>query len=901
MSQFADLVAAARQLVEETASELPPEGHLFEAILLSQLDAIEGLNSDPAHFILELLQNSDDASFAEAGTSGSDPTLRFTSSPSGVLQLECNEDGIGRENFLGICRPLSTKRESGETTGEKGLGFKTVFRVADIVRIASREYTFRLEKNLRLGPLRPLWDASLDPRPDGGTFMEFVIAPQSREVVNKAVEEFEPANMLFLRKLRRVVITTRDGHETAYVRRVDAVNAETRHVTIFNNGKPEYCYKIWRDRVDGLDYRSKVRPEGDTALELAFPVNEAFEAARPWTASKDVYAYLPVKRCPFAFAVQADFVLSSSREDIHKDNMWNRKLWEAIPEKFVKAVESLNQSALRYTWPRYLDPTNGYDNKGPEDLFSNTKQKITHELQFRRVVETEQSGGGNMRGPGALYRLSDRYRLRGEPMIPSDKARAWYLSRHYPEECYPGLDALGVTPMDDSLFVMHLKAYVNGEDEDMPQEQQFVNQSVEWHARLAEIFLEDTNDESIRVSRKNQLQDVRLVPVETAVGSIEWQTPNGPLLLLLTDTDRPGSLPLGLKIRRIPAEVIQQSDDDGDTTRQQKDLRCEFFKLVGARTPSEPDVIRSVIKLIKEAHSPRKESSLSAFTPEQLVSHALYLYRNMDESQSMIDLYVATESGDPRPASATYFTRQSFAGKELNVPVLNHEYLEATSGEGDDGFKSWLEHKLGIARIPRLVGRRTDMACFDVTAEMRHIIGMCESGEHSAELLNLLREVWPGYRDRMNSLAADWEASLSRKWVRDELAPVRVPCGGRIYHRLDKAILPTQDMDRLAGVSLLPFIDLGALGGYRDDWTFLEELGVKTRVDVHTWLHSLAGMREAVERGGLPPAVDDVSLIYSRIQDACQDKEEVKGLVQYVPSLSCHSSLFGGRTQSLTQ
>jgi hypothetical protein len=260
-------------------------------------DSIRGLNADPNHFLLELLQNSDDANYPENGTS--EPTLKFTSW-SGFLQLECNEIGLRRQDFEGICHLQSTKRDSDETTGEKGLGFKTVFRVADIVRIASREYTFRLEKNRRLGPVCPLWEPSLQPRPNGGTLMQFEMSTKSKEAVENAVEEFDAANMLFLRTLRRIDISVRGGDGTTYLRREGVANDGTRHVMILENGEPRYCYKVWRDEVDGLGHRSELRSKGDTGLAFAFPVSEDFGSARAWTASKDVYAYLPVKKCTFA-------------------------------------------------------------------------------------------------------------------------------------------------------------------------------------------------------------------------------------------------------------------------------------------------------------------------------------------------------------------------------------------------------------------------------------------------------------------------------------------------------------------------------------------------------------------------------------------------------------------------
>ena len=99
--------------------------------------------SDLDHFLLELLQNADDNEYPE----GTTPRVVIDLS-KGELVLDNNESGFNADNLYAITyAAASTKirRKSAATyIGEKGIGFKSVFAVADHVEIHSGPYHFRL-------------------------------------------------------------------------------------------------------------------------------------------------------------------------------------------------------------------------------------------------------------------------------------------------------------------------------------------------------------------------------------------------------------------------------------------------------------------------------------------------------------------------------------------------------------------------------------------------------------------------------------------------------------------------------------------------------------------------------------------------------------------------------------
>ncbi len=90
-----------------------------------------------------------------------------------------------------------------------------------------------------------------------------------------------------------------------------------------------------------------------SSVVLAFPV-DANGVADPQPASQ-VFAFLPIRQFGFKFSIQADFILSSSREDIHTDRAWNKRLRNAISVAFKHSVEQFKKSdALAFSYLKFV-------------------------------------------------------------------------------------------------------------------------------------------------------------------------------------------------------------------------------------------------------------------------------------------------------------------------------------------------------------------------------------------------------------------------------------------------------------------------------------------------------------------------------------------------------------------
>ena len=170
------------------------------------------------HFVFELLQNAEDNHYAE----NCQPMLRFALRPTALrsgermsLLVENNETGFEPHQVWAICGVgKSTKSARQGYIGEKGIGFKSVFRITDCPHVFSNGYRFSLAKNdpeTGVGYIVPKWVEHLPPSitPTHTAILlplEDSSVEQSREIAEK-LKGIAPETILFLRKLKSLEIS----------------------------------------------------------------------------------------------------------------------------------------------------------------------------------------------------------------------------------------------------------------------------------------------------------------------------------------------------------------------------------------------------------------------------------------------------------------------------------------------------------------------------------------------------------------------------------------------------------------------------------------------------------------------------------------------------------------------
>jgi hypothetical protein len=179
----------------------------------------EGLYSRDVHFIFELIQNAEDNTYAVR-----EPSLSFqlvkmdptgTKNSDGALIVQNNEIGFSTDNVNAICAVgKTTKSKIQGYIGEKGIGFKSVFRITTNPHIFSNGYAFCLpehDEETELGYIVPVW---IEQVPEGiDPSQTAIILPLDKpdfgyEKIEEMLRDIEPETILFLSKLKKTMGTS---------------------------------------------------------------------------------------------------------------------------------------------------------------------------------------------------------------------------------------------------------------------------------------------------------------------------------------------------------------------------------------------------------------------------------------------------------------------------------------------------------------------------------------------------------------------------------------------------------------------------------------------------------------------------------------------------------------------
>lgn len=223
------------------------------------------------HFLREFLQNADDNDY-DLGTI---PWLQL-SYDTGFLRVDCNEVGFAADNVEAICTIRGSTKSGGNhanRTGEKGIGFKSVFKIAEVVWVSSREYAFKFDKNLDFGIIAPIWEEF--PRPLSEKHTSFLLQLDNScdegQIID-SLRNFDHTYLLFLRRLRQVTLNVEvnGSLQTIEIRRRDKIRKDGP-VTIIEMGEEKFTYIIVRKQVYNLPQEVKRAGIGSSELVLAFP------------------------------------------------------------------------------------------------------------------------------------------------------------------------------------------------------------------------------------------------------------------------------------------------------------------------------------------------------------------------------------------------------------------------------------------------------------------------------------------------------------------------------------------------------------------------------------------------------------------------------------------------------
>lgn len=206
-------------------------------------------------------------------------------------------------------RAVATASGQRGYIGEKGIGFKSVFKVADVVQIASGFYEFKLDRSGPLGMILPI----LTPFPPADRISGHtqILLHLKDGVYNHILEDLRSIDsqlLIFLSKLKRIRVAT-PRPPKAYVLyrnyRNDAVKWETAVISSEGSQVGD-GYIVKRHELQNLPADSRRKGITSSEIVLAFPT---YAGDIPRIDLQNVYAFLPIGNFGFRVSSHVFFIL----------------------------------------------------------------------------------------------------------------------------------------------------------------------------------------------------------------------------------------------------------------------------------------------------------------------------------------------------------------------------------------------------------------------------------------------------------------------------------------------------------------------------------------------------------------------------------------------------------------
>ncbi|RYP77160.1 hypothetical protein DL770_007110 [Monosporascus sp. CRB-9-2] len=311
---------------EETRREVADAQLTKDSMIgASIITLAKNLYSKDVRFIFELLQNADDNHFSNAAALDVVPYVSFRVYEDRIV-VECNEDGFSEANLRALCNVgKSSKTGAQGYIGEKGIGFKSVFKVAWKVHIQSGDYSFTFKHrkgDSGMGMSSPEWQEPTEALAGPLTRMTLYLHAKDdagyeetqRRTIAAQLNELQPAMLLFLKKLKHVEVHFHDENGVETVSSIiSAHNAgrPSRHMLEKLDNKNENIERTQRmyhvvetlarnlPRNENREYSAQEeasRAYSTAPVVLAFPLTNDDV---PLVGPQEVFAFLPVRRVGF--------------------------------------------------------------------------------------------------------------------------------------------------------------------------------------------------------------------------------------------------------------------------------------------------------------------------------------------------------------------------------------------------------------------------------------------------------------------------------------------------------------------------------------------------------------------------------------------------------------------------
>jgi hypothetical protein len=281
------------------------------------LDLLGQLYSERTHFIFELLQNAEDAGATE---------LTFELLDDRLL---VRHDGrpFTQADVVGVCGVRKSPK-TGDLTkiGEFGIGFKSVYAYTKIPFVYSGGENFRIERYVQPYEVAPLGEPPLfsDVKPPATLFVfpfnhDDVSADTAVTEISAALDNLDPATLLFLRKVRRIYIRGPLA-SNAVLERIggEGLTSSSRWLTLKSDDGFEDQWLVWGRELQHPDLRVEIAFRSATSQGK----NKVVKAE-----SSPLVVFFPTEKETYlGFLIQGPYRTTPARDNVPGHDPWNQDL-----------------------------------------------------------------------------------------------------------------------------------------------------------------------------------------------------------------------------------------------------------------------------------------------------------------------------------------------------------------------------------------------------------------------------------------------------------------------------------------------------------------------------------------------------------------------------------------------
>ena len=353
----------------------------------------EQLYSDRSQFVYELLQNAEDAL-----------ERRFRQDPLNVLpisvqfglykdRLEFKHFGqpFDEEDVRAISDVLKgTKGEDKTQIGKFGIGFKSVYAFTSTPEIHSDEEHFIIERYIR-----PRMADRIPAIKDSETLFVFpfnhekVSPEEAYNLIATKLKLIGSRVLLFLKRINEIRWSI-EGQGSGHYLREQSTRDAARHVIVIGQNidkeEEEEDWLVFERPVPVANSSNTVAVE--IAFKLEFDKRSQEEKIVKVTSSPLVAYFSTEKETRFGFIVQGPYRTTPSRDNIPKDNEWNKKLVKETATLITDSLEKLKNMGLLTvnileTLPIRTDDFPSYG------MFQPIVDSVRHALMERELLPTD--------------------------------------------------------------------------------------------------------------------------------------------------------------------------------------------------------------------------------------------------------------------------------------------------------------------------------------------------------------------------------------------------------------------------------------------------------------------------------------------------------------------------------